>query len=204
MIDVVYWLWLERGWPGGTLGPKIPVSQNKFNTIQNCQDHLFSKGLRNLKGSNHINQEYHQPRQGMHTNKAGKGRHFRDSKTLCTPLSGQFDINGVRLFPIAAQYCHLTRELQVDKLDRKWRVQYFVLALIIKIEDCICEAVCVLRWRLVYPSLRPAACFSSLAVTAGQCVGYNQMEEWSEHNKYDWYSPAQAWPHSYTAHHSEV
>lgn len=130
----------------------------------------------------------------MHTNKAGAGRHFRDSKTLCTPLSGQFDINGVRLFPIAAQYCHLTRELQVDKLDRKWRVQYFVLALIIMIVDCIWEPVCVSRWRLVYPSLIPAASFSSLAVTAGQCVGYNQMEEWSEHNKYDWYSPAQAWP----------
>ena len=57
--------------------------------------------------------------------------------------------------------------------------------------------MCVLRWRLVYPSLRPAASFSSLAVTAGQCVGYNQMEEWSEHNKYDWYSPAQAWPDSH-------
>ena len=134
----------------------------------------------------------------MHTNKPGPARRpFWEWNIydLYTPLSGQFDINGVRLSEIAAQYCHLTREPQVDKLDRKWRCN--ILCWLWSWSKMASESLCVLRWRLVYPELTLAASFSSLAVTSGLCVGYNQMEEWSEHNKYDWYSPAQAWPDNY-------
>ena len=134
----------------------------------------------------------------MHTNKPGPARRpFWEWNIydLYTPLSGQFDINGVRLSEIAAQYCHLTREPQVDKLDRKWRCN--ILCWLWSWSKMASESLCVLRWRLVYPELTLAASFSSLAVSSGLCVGYNQMEEWSEHNKYDWYSPAQAWPDNY-------
>ena len=122
----------------------------------------------------------------MHTNKPGPARRrFWEWNIydLYTPLSGQFDINGVRLSEIAAQYCHLTREPQVDKLDRKWRCN--ILCWLWSWSKMASESLCVLRWRLVYPELTLAASFSSLAVTSGLCVGYNQMEEWSEHNKYD-------------------